>query len=187
MNRKIELLKNTFLVAIGRCSTQVLGFLLLPLYTSILSTTEYGNYDLLNTISIFIIPFITLLMEEAMFRFLIDAKDDKEKGIVITQSVVLTLTNLLLVSLIILIVGSIIKYDYTIYLILFIAASILSTLAGSCARGQGKFKIYSLFAFLSSFSTLLLNVLFIAVFSKSILTFCSIKTLPHILLTVVPL
>ena len=49
MNRKIELLKNTFLVAIGRCSTQVLGFLLLPLYTSILSTTEYGNYDLLNT------------------------------------------------------------------------------------------------------------------------------------------
>ncbi len=80
MQEKKKLLQNTFIIALGRCSTQVLSFLLLPLYTSLLSTSEYGNYDLLNTISIFIIPFITLLMEESMFRFLIDAKDEKEKA-----------------------------------------------------------------------------------------------------------
>ena len=120
MQEKKKLLQNTFIIALGRCSTQVLSFLLLPLYTSLLSTSEYGNYDLLNTISIFIIPFITLLMEESMFRFLIDAKDEKEKAKVISQSMLFTFFNIIISSIIILIIGSIIHYDYTIYLIFFI-------------------------------------------------------------------
>lgn len=169
MNQKKELIKNTLLIAIGKCSTQVIGFLLLPLYTSILSTTEYGSYDLLNTLSIFIIPFVTLLMEEAMFRFLIDSKNNKEKGVIVTQTVILTLFNMLIGSILIFIVGSIFKYDYTMYLILFVFASILSTLAGSLCRGQGLFKLYSLFAFLSSLFTLILNVLFIAVFRMGVI------------------
>lgn len=164
MQEKKKLLQNTFIIALGRCSTQVLSFLLLPLYTSLLSTSEYGNYDLLNTISIFIIPFITLLMEESMFRFLIDAKDEKEKAKVISQSMLFTFFNIIMSSIIILIIGSIIHYDYTIYLIFFIIASILSTLAASIARGEGKFKIYSVFSFLSGALTILFNILFIVVF-----------------------
>ena len=98
MQEKKKLLQNTFIIALGRCSTQVLSFLLLPLYTSLLSTSEYGNYDLLNTISIFIIPFITLLMEESMFRFLIDAKDEKEKAKVISQSMLFTFFNIITIE-----------------------------------------------------------------------------------------
>ena len=164
MNQKKKLLQNTFIIAIGRCSTQILSFLLLPLYTSLLSTSEYGNYDLLNTISIFIIPFVTLLMEESMFRFLIDAKTNEEKSKVISQSILFTFFNIIFSSIIILIIGTIFKYDYTIYLIFFIIASILSTLAASIARGEGKFKIYSVFSFASGFLTILFNILFIVVF-----------------------
>ena len=164
MQEKKKLLQNTFIIALGRCSIQVLSFLLLPLYTSLLSTSEYGNYDLLNTISIFIIPFITLLMEESMFRFLIDAKDEKETAKVISQSMLFTFFNIIISSIIILIIGSIIHYDYTIYFIFFIIASILSTLAASIARGEGKFKIYSVFSFLSGALTILFNILFIVVF-----------------------
>ena len=69
---KRELFKNTFIIAIGKFSTQVISYLLLPLYTSILTTSEYGIYDFLITACVFIVPFITLLMEESMFRFLID-------------------------------------------------------------------------------------------------------------------
>ena len=73
MNQKKELIKNTLIISIGKFSTQLITFLLLPLYTSLLTTSEYGEYDFLNTISIFLIPCVTLLMEEGMFRFLIDA------------------------------------------------------------------------------------------------------------------
>ena len=79
---KRDLFKNTFIIAIGKFSTQVLSYFLLPLYTSILSTSDYGIYDLLVTICIFVIPLITILMEESMFRFLIDETEEvgKKKG-----------------------------------------------------------------------------------------------------------
>lgn len=161
MKHKKELIKNTIIIAIGRCSTQVITFLLLPLYTSILSTKEYGEYDLLNTISIFAIPFITLLMEEAMFRFLIDVKNETEKKKVISQSVIYSFFGMILSSIIITIIGTIFNYKYTFYLIFYIIASILSGLAGSVCRGQGKYKIYASFNFFSSFFNVLLNIIFI--------------------------
>lgn len=162
MKQKKELIRNTIIIAIGRCSTQVITFLLLPLYTSILTTKEYGEYDLLNTISIFAIPFITLLMEEAMFRFLIDVKNREEKKRVISQSVLFSIFSMIFYSFLILVIGKIMHYPYIIYLIFYIGASILSGIAGSICRGQGKYKIYSLFNFLSSFLVVLLNIIFIA-------------------------
>ena len=83
MNQKKQLLVNTIIIAIGKLSTQVVSFLLLPLYTSKLSPAEYGTYDFLVTLSTFLLPIITLLMEESMFRFLIDADDLKSKKRVI--------------------------------------------------------------------------------------------------------
>ena len=168
MNQKKELIKNTLIISIGKFSTQLVSFLLLPLYTSLLSTSEYGSYDLLNTISIFLIPCVTLLMEEGMFRFLIDSKNDKEKSEVFSATIIFTFLSFLVWSLFILVVGTIIHYPFTIYLIFYILASLLSSLAGSSARGLGKFKIYSVFCFLSSIATILLNILFILGFKMGL-------------------
>lgn len=90
MSRSKELIFNTTIIGIGRKSTQLVSFFLLPIYTSILTTEEYGTYDLFVTISTFLIPVITLLMEESMFRFLIDCKNDNEKKGIISQTVIYT-------------------------------------------------------------------------------------------------
>lgn len=163
MNQKKELIKNTLIISIGKFSTQLVSFLLLPLYTSLLTTSEYGQYDFLNTISIFLIPCVTLLMEEGMFRFLIDAKDTKSKGEVFSATFLFSTVSFIVWSILIFIAGSILKYPWTIYLIFYIFASLLSSLAGSTTRGLAKFKLYSVFCFLSSLVTILLNILFIAV------------------------
>ena len=161
MNQKKELIKNTIIILIGKFSTQLVSFLLLPLYTSLLTTAEYGQYDFLNTISIFLIPCVTLLMEEGMFRFLIDAKETKSKGEVFSTTFLFSIASFIIWSILIFIVGTILNYPFTVYLIFYIFASLLSSLAGSTARGLSKFKLYSLFCFLSSFLTILLNILFI--------------------------
>lgn len=161
MNQKKELIKNTIIISIGKFSTQLVSFLLLPLYTSLLTTAEYGQYDFLNTISIFLIPCVTLLMEEGMFRFLIDAKETKSKGEVFSTTFLFSIASFTIWSILIFIVGTILNYPFTVYLIFYIFASLLSSLAGSTARGLSKFKLYSLFCFLSSFLTILLNILFI--------------------------
>lgn len=168
MNQKKELIKNTIIISIGKFSTQIISFLLLPLYTSLLTTSEYGQYDFLNTISIFLIPCVTLLMEEGMFRFLIDAKDKKSKGEVFSATFLFSTISFIVWSFLILIGGTLLHYPYTIYLIFYILASLLSSLAGSTARGLSKFKIYSLFCFLSSFFTILLNIIFILGFKMGL-------------------
>lgn len=168
MKEKKDLIKNTIIIALGKCSTQVITFLLLPLYTSILSTKAYGEYDLLNTISIFAIPFITLLMEEAMFRFLIDIKSLDEKKKVMSQAIIFSMISMIVSSFIILIIGNMVHYRYTLYLIFFIVGSILSGLAGSLCRGQGKYIVYAVFNFLSSVSNVLLNIILIVFFRMGI-------------------
>ena len=51
MSRKTELAKNTAILTVGKLCTQCISFFLLPLYTAILSTEEYGTFDLLVTYS----------------------------------------------------------------------------------------------------------------------------------------
>ena len=61
-----ELIQNTIIIAIGNLGTKIIFFLLLPLYTSLLSTKDYGTYDLLITYASFIVPLITFLIEESI-------------------------------------------------------------------------------------------------------------------------
>ena len=91
MDEKKRLIRNTGIIAIGNLSTKLVSFLLLPLYTSVLTTSEYGIVDYIFSISTFCVPFVTLLMEESMFRFLIDCKSQKEKEEAISLSIVLVL------------------------------------------------------------------------------------------------
>ena len=47
MGKKRELVKNTAIITVGKLCTQFLSFFLLPVYTAVLSTSEYGTFDLL--------------------------------------------------------------------------------------------------------------------------------------------
>ena len=75
MNREKGLIKNTLIITIGKICTQLITFFLLPLYTSILSTEEYGIVDLLNTLVSLLLPIITFQVEQAVFRKLIDNRN----------------------------------------------------------------------------------------------------------------
>ena len=161
MNQKKQLLVNTIIIAIGKLSTQVISFLLLPLYTSKLTPSEYGTYDLLVTISTFLLPIIIMLMEESMFRFLIDAEDFKAKKKVITATIFYTTVGALVFCLISGIVLAIMKYEYAAVFILFILSNIILGLSNALARGMGKIKLYSLSNFILGASTIVLNIVFI--------------------------
>ena len=79
MSRGKELVKNTAIVAVGRICTKFLSFFLLPFYTAVLSTQDYGIVDLFNTYISLLLPLIVFQIEDALFRFMIDVRGDKEK------------------------------------------------------------------------------------------------------------
>ena len=117
---KKDLFKNTIIIAIGKFSTQVLSYFLLPLYTTILSTEEYGVYDLLVTICIFAMPFITILIEESMFRFLVDEETDLGKIRVISTSTIFALISAFIWCGLGFIILSLLEYQYAFVFVLYI-------------------------------------------------------------------
>lgn len=72
-----KLVKNTALFAIGSLASKILTFLIVPLYTYVLSTEEYGKIDLFTTTISFAIPILSLQIHEAMIRFLLGKEMDE--------------------------------------------------------------------------------------------------------------
>lgn len=70
------LAKNVLLLTISNFASKILVFLLIPLYTSVLSTAEYGTFDLFNTTVSLLIPVLTANISEAVLRFALDKGAD---------------------------------------------------------------------------------------------------------------
>lgn len=73
------LFKNLGILTVSNFASKVLVFLLVPLYTSVLSSEEYGIYDLVvSTVSLFL-PLLTLNIIDAVMRFSMDKIYSKEE------------------------------------------------------------------------------------------------------------
>ena len=78
MNKNKELVKITIIIFLGKACTQLISFFLLPLYTAYLTTADYGTVDLIITYVSLLVPVITVQLEMAAFRFLVDNRDNKK-------------------------------------------------------------------------------------------------------------
>lgn len=90
-NKYKKLVKNTAVFTAGSFASKVLSFIIVPLYTYVLSTEEYGQIDIFLTSVNFIVPIISLQIQESMIRFLI-GKDTDENTIVSNCLLVYMLT-----------------------------------------------------------------------------------------------
>ena len=165
MKKTEELVKNTAIISIGKMGTQLVNFLLLPLYTSRLTTEAYGTFDFIITIATFIIPIMTMLMEESMFRFLIDCKNDEEREKIISHTFIYCLSSLMIILLISIPIILFFKYKLGYSILLYCLSMLLIALSNALARGLGKITLYSLSNFLSSFGIILLNIILIVCFN----------------------
>ena len=67
-NNSNKLVKGTIIYAIGNFGTKILAFLIVPLYTYYISTSEMGNYDLVTTTVSLLTPIITMRISDAAYR-----------------------------------------------------------------------------------------------------------------------
>ncbi len=163
MNQKKQLVKNTVIIAIGKLSTQIISYILLPLYTAKLAPSEYGTYDFICTLSLFLCPIITLLMEESMFRFLIDAVNKNEEKKIISQTIIYTLFGTIIFIPLAIIILNLIGYTGSLIFafVMFVISNIFIGLSNALARGLSKIKLYSLSNFILGIGTIILNIFFI--------------------------
>ena len=79
MNKTNYLLKNMGILTISNFASKILVFLLVPLYTSVLTTAQYGSYDLAVSTTTLLYPILTLNIVDAVMRFSMDKGYSKEK------------------------------------------------------------------------------------------------------------
>lgn len=164
MNREKNLAKNTLIITIGKICTQLITFFLLPLYTGILSTEEYGTVDLLNTLVSLLLPIVTFQVEQAVFRELIEVRGKNDKESRIISSAVITVIFQCIVYLIIFaLISPFINNHYKFFLATNVVANIFLSLLLQIARGFGDNKKYAFASFISALSTIVFNVLFLVV------------------------
>lgn len=64
-----SLIKDIFVFALGSIGSKLILFLLVPLYTNFMTTDEYGTADLVFTVSQLVIPFVSVVVFDAVVRF----------------------------------------------------------------------------------------------------------------------
>ena len=165
MSKGKDLAKNTAIVSIGKICTQLNTFFLLPVYTAVLSNEEYGVVDLLNTLTSLLLPIATLQIEQGIFRYLLDCRENKEKQ----TTLITTVSKFILVQsaiciLIFLCASPFIHNEYKYFLMANLLMGILSSISLQICRGLGDNKTYAVGSFITGALTVILNVIFIVAF-----------------------
>lgn len=166
MNRYQYLLKNIGLLTLSSFATKLLSFFLVPLYTNILTTVEYGTYDLFNTTISVLLPILTLNIQEAVMRFSMDALYSR-------KSIVTIATKYLVIANIFVIIALAINYfwgislivkQYTLFFFLMFLSQSFSGMITMYIRGIDKISDLSVSSIIASGITICLNILFLVVF-----------------------
>ena len=85
-NRNKELVVNTLILGIGQFIPKLMTLIILPILTMYLTTNEYGNYDLVLSLASFLIPILTLQIQQAVLRYLLSTLENDNKDKYVTSA-----------------------------------------------------------------------------------------------------
>ena len=163
VNKYNRLISNTVIFAIGTFSSKVLVFLLLPLYTSVLSPEALGAGDLVRNTANLLIPVVSVSISGAVIRFGLDKSYRKTE--VFTAGVATVMLGLILLVFLLPLIGLVQELgNYLLLTYLYIMMSVLRTLCAQFVRSRGLVRFYAIDGIFSTVMTILFNVLFLLVF-----------------------
>jgi len=177
LNTLRSTIKNTLIYSIGNVSSKLVGFILIPLYTSKLLVSEYGTLGILEITSQILIALFGLSLYNAFFRWYWDKETiSKQKSIFFTILIVVALFSLFLMFLLSVFRQNISvllfeNMDYPYILMLMIIVSCLETLGViifTLIRLQEKASFFSFLSVLKISTSLIFTVYFIAFMGKKI-------------------
>lgn len=157
-----NLVTNSIVFTIANFGSKVITFLMVPLYTYLLTPKDYGTIDLVTTISGLLLPIIFLCVSDAVLRYTMSNKFSNKD--VLSISLKIYITGLALFGIVLFII-SLFKdiNSYKFYLFCIVATNGLLLIFNQFLRGIGKIKefaingtLYTLMFVLSNFILLVL-------------------------------
>lgn len=166
MNKRYkELVKNTGLLTISNFSSKILVFLLLPIYSSVLTQGEYGFYDLVYTSIQLLFPLTTIDISEAVMRFLIDASDNQRS--IISIAIKYVIASCLFAGIILLVNSFYIFSDmlniYAPYILVYYFVHSIHSLQNPILKGQNKVRTIAISSIIGTVTMISANIFLLLV------------------------
>lgn len=167
MSNSNKLLKNTVIYTVGNLGSRILSFLLVPLYSFFLTKSDLGYYDLILTTVSLMVPFVTLQISDASYRWLLEAnKEEKLQEAAISNGLFCILINTVIFAIIYIPFSYFFRFSYTYYFIILLFLSSLFPFLQQVVRGLGNNKLFSFIGIINTFFLLIFNVFFLFVLKK---------------------
>ena len=183
MNKYKKLLSNTLIFGIGTFSSKVMVFLLMPLYTALLSKAEYSTVDLITQAANLLMPLVAIGMYDGIFRFAIDAEDKKKE--VFSSGMAM----LFLGSGIFLVLSPLLWFldyfdGYNWLIVVFVITANIQCAVSYYVRGLGYIKMYALQGIINTALNIGFNIIFLVCFDMGILGYVLSVVVANVLVTV---
>ena len=168
MDKHKKLLSNTAILGAGTFTSKVLVFLLMPLYTALLSTEEFGTADILMQTSNLLIPLAALGISDGLFRFTLEANGDSRKQ-VFGNSLFIFAAGIIPLAVLIQLLRLFSIYNGYIWLVMaYICFANIHSICANYLRACDKTKVFALQGIINTVFTIILNVLFLVVFDMGV-------------------
>lgn len=166
MNKYLYLIQNIGLLTLSNFATKLLSFFLVPLYTNILSTSEYGTYDLFYTTVSVLVPLLTLNIQDSVLRFALEKEYNRDAIVSLAVRYFLFSCGFVSIALVVNEVFGIsqILHSYAILFMLMFVSQALSGIVMAYIRGIDKIKELSVSSIIASATTIACNVCFLVFF-----------------------
>lgn len=162
------LVVNTLLFSLSGLLSKLIGFLMIPLYTGVLSTTEFGTADLLQTTVTLLIPVLTLSIVEAALRFSLSKSEDKKQ--VFSSTVFVLLFSIVAALLLLPIIGlfSSELQNNSFFLVIIFTTTISEQFLFKFAKGLEKVRVCAINSIVLVLATVISNLILLLVFKMGL-------------------
>lgn len=157
-------------MTLSNFASKILSFLLVPLYTSVLTTADYGLYDIYTTTAFLLVPLLSGAVSQAALRFSMDAGN--YRGQVFSKAI----GTFIRASLVIVVAVAINSWldiiplfnEYPAYFVLYYVFCLLSDILLSFARGIDRIFDVAIAGIISSAVIITLNVVLLLLFPMGV-------------------
>jgi len=163
-----RLLKGSIIYFIGMFISKGLSFLVLPLITIKLTTEQFGQFDLIQSIIILGVPILTLQSIEAVFKFLFNSKKSEYKRI-LTNLWVIIIVGSVIGFVLLHITNIFVKIPYLNSFFLFYLSTVLLMMYQRIARSLGLSLQFAISGILNSVLLILILLISLLLLTPSTL------------------
>lgn len=171
MSHEKALTQNTILYSISNFGSSALTFLMLPIYTRYFSPEAFGMWDITITTVTLLIPFVTLELTAAMYRWLIVEEQYYEQRKVISTGFIQIIRQLALVNSAAVLIFLYYSFPYQWEALFFLDTLVMSGFMLQCARGLKRNVLFATLGLLQSIIVVGSNLIFIFIFKLGIEAF----------------